>query len=82
MWKQASRAWWMEAWCAAVVVIGACSVVAGVTLSLRNGAWLLATAVVPPAVMMLVWRGLPTITAAKLVCLVYGPPAEDRPRSS
>ena len=79
MWKHASRARWVGAWCAAVAVISACSVVAGVTMSIRTGALLLVTALAPPALMTLVWRGPPTITVAKLLCLVYGPPAEDPP---
>ena len=78
MWKHASRARWIGAWCAAVVVIGACGVVAGVTISIRNGVFLLMTALAPAAVMMLVWRGPPTITVAKLLHLVYGPSAENR----
>ena len=78
MWKHASRTRWVEAWCAAFMVIGAYSVLAGVPMSIRNGVLLLMTALVPRAVMMLAWRGLPTITVAKLLSLVYGPPAEDR----
>jgi len=79
MWKHVSRARWAGAWCAGVVVIGACSLVAGGTMSLRNAAFLLVTGLAPAAVMMLVWRGPPTITVAKLLYLVYGPSAEDRP---
>ena len=51
-----SRARLAGAWCAAVIVIGACGVVAGAAITISNGEWALVTCLLPPAVMLLVWR--------------------------
>ena len=54
-------------WCAAVVAIAAVCVAGGASTS--NGAvelWL-AACLVPPAVMLLVWRGAPPVTVAELL---------------
>lgn len=79
MLKDASRARLVGAWCAVVVVIGACGVVAGVAITISAAAWLLVAALVPPAVMMLVWRGAPPLTVAELLHAVDKPSRADRP---
>jgi hypothetical protein len=50
MLKHVSRARWDGAWCAAVVVIGTCGVVAGAAMTISNSAWVLVAGLVPLAV--------------------------------
>jgi hypothetical protein len=55
------------AWCAAVMVLGAYGVVSGASLTVGNAELWLLTCLVPPAVMLLVWRGAPPQTVAELL---------------
>jgi hypothetical protein len=57
-------------WVAAVIVVGACSVFWGIALTASNGELWLAAGLVPPAVMLLVWRGPPPVTVAELLYAV------------
>ena len=79
MLKEISRAQLVGIWCAAVLVIGACSVLAGVGITLSNGALLLVAGLVPPAVMLLVWRGAPPLTVAEVLYSVNEPSKPDGP---
>jgi hypothetical protein len=65
-----SRAQWIGAWFATVAVVVACSVVVGVTLTLSSIVFLAAMSVVPPAIVLLVWRGAPPATAAEVLYAV------------
>ena len=67
MLKDISRTRVAGAWCAAVTVIGACSVVAGAALTIGTAELFLATCLVPPAVMLLIWRGAPPATVAEVL---------------
>lgn len=78
MLKGISRTRLVGAWCAAVIVIGACGVVAGVSLTIGYAALLLTVCVVPPAVMLLVWGGAPPQTVAELLYSVDAPPKDAR----
>jgi hypothetical protein len=62
-----------------MVVIGALGVVEGVGITTGNGVLFLVACVVPPAVMLLVWRGAPPATVAELLYTVDTPPIEPRP---
>lgn len=73
-----SRAQLVAAWCAAVIVIGACSVAAGAALTLGNAEWWVATCLVPPAIMLLVWKGAPPVTVAELLYSVNSGSTESR----
>ncbi len=73
MLKGISRTRLIGAWCAAVIVIGACGVVAGVPITLGYTALLLIVCVVPPAIMLLVWGGAHTPTVAELLYSVDAP---------
>ncbi len=79
MLKDMSRARLVAAWCAAVIVLGACGVVAGAAITISNGELLLVTCLVPPAVMLLVWRGAPPLTVAELLHSVNRPSRHARP---
>jgi len=79
MFKDLSRAKVAGMWCAAVLVIAACGVVAGVSLTLNNGALLLVVGLMPPAVMLAVWRGAPAMTVAELLHSADESPREARP---
>lgn len=79
MLKHISRVRLVGAWCAAMIVIGAMAVVAGVAITASNGELLLVVCVVPPAVMLLVWRGAPPATVAELLHTVDKPSTELRP---
>ena len=78
MLKGISRTRLVGAWCAAVIVIGACSVVLGVPLTLGYAALLLIVCVVPPDVMLLVWGGARPQTVADLLYSVDAPSKDPR----
>jgi hypothetical protein len=68
MLKHMSRTRLALAWCVAVVVIGAIAVVNGGTaMTLANGGLLLMVGLIPPAIMLLVWRGPPPLTIAEVL---------------
>jgi len=67
MWKSISRARLIGAWLVAVAVLTACGVVMGLDVTLSNGILLVATSLVPPVVLLLVWRGAPPFTVAELL---------------
>ena len=73
-----SRVRLIETWCMTVMTIGACSIVAGAAITISNGELLLAACLMPPAVMLLVWRGAPPISVPRLVYSVHGPAKEAR----
>jgi hypothetical protein len=50
------RARIVETWCMSVMTLGALSIVLGAALTIPNAELLLAACVVPPVVMLLVWR--------------------------
>ena len=60
-------------WCAGIVAVGAWSVFMGADLTIGNGELLLAACLMPPAVMLLVWRGAPPATVAELLYSVDTP---------
>ena len=51
----------------AMAVLAACGVVLGLDVTLSSGILMLATSLVPPAVLLLVWRGAPPFTIAELL---------------
>lgn len=78
MLKDISRTRLAVAWCAAVIVIGAAGVVAGVAITVSYAALLLVICLAPPAVMLLVWRGAPPQTVAEVLYSVDTPPKDAR----
>jgi hypothetical protein len=78
MLKGISRNRLVGAWCAAVIVIGACGVVAGMPITIGYAALLLIICLVPPAIMLLVWGGAPTQTVAELLYSVDAPSKDPR----
>jgi hypothetical protein len=78
MLKDISRFRLIGAWCAAVVVIGACGVVAGMPLTIGYAALLLVVGLAPPAILLLVWRGAPPQTVAELLYSVNTPSKDVR----
>ena len=79
MLRDTSRARLVGALCVAVIAIGACGVIAGAGVTVGNGAVLLVTCLVPPAVMLLVWRGAPPATVAELLYAVDRSSKDVRP---
>jgi hypothetical protein len=67
MWKSISRAQLVGAWLMAAATLMAFGVVMGVDVTLSSGVLLVATSLVPPAVVLLVWRGAPPFTVAELL---------------
>ena len=67
MLKNVSRTKVIAAWCAAMAVLAAAGVAAGAAVSVGNGELLLVACLVPPAIMLLVWRGPPPLTVAELL---------------
>jgi hypothetical protein len=78
MLKDISRARLVGAWCAAVILIGACGVVAGAAITMSNAGFLVFACLAPPAVMLLVWRGATPLTVAELLYAVNQPTEKDR----
>ena len=68
-----SRARLVGTWFAGVAVVFACSVVAGAPMTIGAGELWLVGSLVPPAVMLLVWRGAPPVTVAELLYAVNRP---------
>ena len=79
MMKHVSRMRLAVAWCVAVLVVGAIAVFNGVTaVTFANGGLLLMVGLIPPAIMLLVWRGPPPLTIAELLHDAGTPSKEDR----
>jgi len=70
MLQDLSRARLAGAWCAALLVIGAFSVAAGADATIRSIELWLVTCLVPPAVMLIAWRGAPPRTVAEVLYAV------------
>jgi hypothetical protein len=79
MLKNMSRMRLATAWCVAVVVFGAIAVVNGSDITLGNGGLLLMMCLMPPAIMLLVWRGPPPLTVAEVLHAVEAPSKRNRP---
>jgi hypothetical protein len=71
-----SRSKLVGAWCTMIVLIAACAVVAGVALTISNLVVLLAIGFVPPAVLLLLWRGTPPVTVAEVLHATNSPSKE------
>jgi hypothetical protein len=80
MLKDMSRGRLAGGWCVAVVAIGALSVISGAALSISNAELLLIACVVPPSVMLLMWRGAPPRTVAEVLYAADTPANEGRSR--
>jgi hypothetical protein len=63
--KNISRTQWFATWVAAVIVMMACSVVAGADTTIGTGQLWLVAGVVPPVVMLLLWHDVPPVTVAE-----------------
>ena len=79
MLKELSRARLAGAWCAALLVIGALSVVGGVSITVSSIELWLVTCLVPPSVMLLAWGGAPPRTVAEVLYAANRPSKEARP---
>jgi hypothetical protein len=73
-----SRAQLVVAWSAAVAVLGALCILAGVAITVGNAQLWLMAGVVPPTVLLLVWSGSPSPHVAKLRYGVGKPLQEKR----
>ena len=78
MLKDISRTRLAVVWCAAVIVIGAAGVVAGMPITVGYAVLLLVVGVAPPAVMLLIWRGAPPQTVAEVLYSTDTPPKDAR----
>ena len=78
MLKRIARLQVAAAWVAAVIVAMAGSVVAGLDMTTSTGELWFVIAVVPPAVMLLLWRGAPPATVAELLYAVDNPSKDVR----
>ena len=79
MFKDISRLRLAGTWIAATIVMGACSVLWGIALTINNGELWLVACLMPPVVMLLVWRGAPPMTVAELLYSVDRPLEKGRP---
>ena len=73
MLKGISRTRLVGFWFAAVGVIIAWVVATGVNIAISTAALLLTACLVPPAIMLLVWRGAPPPTVGELLYSVNKP---------
>ena len=76
MLKHISRSQLAGAWCAAIALIAAGGVVAGVAVTVSSVELLLAICLVPPVVMLLLWRGAPPVTVAEVLHTANSPSKE------
>ena len=67
MFRSITRGTVIGLWIAALVVLAAVGVFAGVALTLDNGALWLVACLAPPSVMLMVWRGAPPPTVAEIL---------------
>jgi hypothetical protein len=68
MLKHMSRTRLALVWCVGVAVVGAIAVAnEGAAVTLANGGLLLMIGLIPPAIMLLVWRGPPPLTIAEVL---------------
>ena len=79
MMKGISGARLIGAWFAAVIVMMACSVAGGTALTINIGDLWLAACLVPPALMLLVWRCATPVTVAEQLYSVNRQSKEGRP---
>jgi hypothetical protein len=77
MTNQHSKAALAGVWCAGVIVLGACAIVAGVNLTIANGEVWLIVCLVPPTLILLLRRDDPPI--APVLQLVNRPSKDIRP---
>jgi hypothetical protein len=67
MLKNISRAELVGAWVGTVIVTMACFVVAGMDVTISTGQLWLVAGIVPPTVMLLLWRGAAPATVAEVL---------------
>ena len=72
MFRTRNRVLALGAWLALFVGIAAAGAFSGTAFTLSAGAFWLAACVVPPAVMLAVWRGAPPMTVAEVLHAVDG----------
>ena len=63
----------LSAWMALFVAVAGVGALSGAVLTLSAGAFWFAACIVPPAVMLAVWRGAPPQTVAEVLHAVDGP---------
>ena len=73
MLKGISRTRLMGFWFAAVAIMIASAVATGVNIPINTAALLLTVCLVPPAVVLLVWRGAPPPTVGEILYSVNQP---------
>jgi hypothetical protein len=67
MLKHMSRSRVIQVWFAAVALVVVAGIAFGAAVTLGTGAMLLALCLVPPAIILLVWRGVPPPTIAEVL---------------
>jgi hypothetical protein len=72
MFRSRNRALALGAWLALFVGIAAAGALSGAAFTLSAGAFWFAACVVPPVVMLAVWRGAPPLTVAEVLHAVDG----------
>jgi hypothetical protein len=67
MFRSTSRRIVSSAWVVTLVAVAAVATLSGVPVTASTGALWLAACVVPPTVMLMVWRGAPPPTMAEIL---------------
>lgn len=57
----------IQVWCAAVALVVVAGVAFGAAVTVSSGAMLLALSLVPPAIVLLLWPGVQSLTAADVL---------------
>jgi hypothetical protein len=65
--KSPSRGTIIGVWFTVLAVVAGAGAVGGVSITMGTRALLLVACLVPPAIMLMVWRGAPPLTAAGLL---------------
>jgi hypothetical protein len=68
--KSPSRGTVIGVWFTALAVVAGAGAVGGVSITMGTRALLLVACLVPPAIMLMVWRGAPPLTVAGLLYAV------------
>lgn len=65
--KDMTRARLIQVWFAAMALVVVASLALGVAVTIGTGAMLLALCLVPPAIILMLWPGVPTPTIAEVL---------------
>ncbi len=70
MFRSMNRRVTIGVWFALLVAVAGIGLLSGVPITMRSGAFWFLVSSVPPAIMLIVWRGAPPLTVAEVIYAV------------